>query len=145
MEHGYCNIFCLEMHHLIQLLLQKVVSNIVIAFQNVLIIWKDVRDHPLSTYAKVSKKLTFLTPWYAQVRVRIRGFRNVSFSENFAYALNRWTLISLVKIRIFADLNSSQAEGYFDANKKQKRIFIGWYRTDLVFFWKHVFAVSKII
>ena len=32
------------------------------------------RDHSFSTYAKFSKKLTFLT--------------NVSFSENFAYVLN---------------------------------------------------------
>ena len=38
--------------------------------------------HSLSTYAKVSEKLTFLTPQYAHVRVRIRGlemfvFRNI--------------------------------------------------------------------
>ena len=26
-----------------------------------------IRGHPLSTYAKFSEKLTFLTPWYAQV------------------------------------------------------------------------------
>ena len=29
-------------------------------------------DHPFSTYAKFSEKLTFLTPRYAHVRVRIR-------------------------------------------------------------------------
>ena len=31
----------------------------------------DISDgsHPLSTYAKFTKKLTFLTPWYAHVRV----------------------------------------------------------------------------
>ena len=34
-----------------------------------------VRGHPLSTYAKFSKKLTFLTP------------------ENFAYVLNGWAQI----------------------------------------------------
>ena len=33
----------------------------------------NIRGHPLSTYAKFSEKLTFLTPWYAHVRVRIRG------------------------------------------------------------------------
>ena len=33
----------------------------------------DARCHPLSTYAKFSKKLTFLTLWYAHLRVRIRG------------------------------------------------------------------------
>ena len=31
------------------------------------------RDHSLSTIAKFSEKLTFPTPWYAHVRVRIRG------------------------------------------------------------------------
>ena len=29
--------------------------------------------HPFSTHAKFSEKLTFLTPRYAQVRVRLRG------------------------------------------------------------------------
>ena len=46
------------------------------------------RDHPFSTYAKFSEKLTFVTPRYAHVRVRIMGVRNVSFSENFAYVVN---------------------------------------------------------
>ena len=32
-----------------------------------------VRGHPFSTYAKFSENLTFLTPWYAHVRVRISG------------------------------------------------------------------------
>ena len=32
-----------------------------------------IGDHPFSTYAKFSEKLTFLTPWYAHERVRIRG------------------------------------------------------------------------
>ena len=34
-----------------------------------------IRGHSLSTYAKFSEKLTFLTPWYAHVRVRIRGLK----------------------------------------------------------------------
>ena len=32
-----------------------------------------LRGHPLVTYAKFSEKLTFLTPRYAHVRMRIRG------------------------------------------------------------------------
>ena len=32
-----------------------------------------VRDHSFSTYVKFSEKLTFFTPWYVHVRVRIRG------------------------------------------------------------------------
>ena len=43
--------------------------------------------HPLTTYAKFFEKLTFLTPWYALVRV-YQGVRNVSFSENFACVRN---------------------------------------------------------
>ena len=31
-----------------------------------------IRYYPFSAWAKLSKKLTFLTPWYAQVSVRIR-------------------------------------------------------------------------
>ena len=34
---------------------------------------KHLWDHSFSTYAKFSEKLTFLTPWYAHVRVHIRG------------------------------------------------------------------------
>ena len=46
--------------------------------------WSSVRDYSFSTYAKFSKKTTFLKPWYAHVRV--------SFSENFANVLNKWFL-----------------------------------------------------
>ena len=35
-------------------------------------------------HAKFSEKRTFLNPWYAHVRVSIRGVRNVRFSENLA-------------------------------------------------------------
>ena len=44
------------------------------------------RGHPLSTDQKFAENLIFLTPWYANVRVRIRRVKNVSFSEIFAYA-----------------------------------------------------------
>ena len=33
---------------------------------------------------KIFQKLTFPNPWYAHVRVRIWGIRNVKFSEDFA-------------------------------------------------------------
>ena len=45
------------------------------------------RDHLLSTCVKFSEKLTFLTLWYAHV-----GVRNINFSENSAYTLNKWSL-----------------------------------------------------
>ena len=37
--------------------------------------------HPLSTYAKFSKKLTFLTPLIRTRRCAYQGVRNVSFSK----------------------------------------------------------------
>ena len=46
------------------------------------------RDHSFSTFAKFSKKLTFLNPWYA---------RNVSFSGNFANVLNKWYHMKEIK------------------------------------------------
>ena len=39
------------------------------------------RNHPLNTYAKFSEKLTFLTPWYAHVRARIRGSEMLVFRK----------------------------------------------------------------
>ena len=42
--------------------------------------------HLLSTHANIYEKLTFLTLWCAY-----QGAKNVSFSENFAYVLNRWS------------------------------------------------------
>ena len=41
-----------------------------------------LRSRPLSTYAKFSRKLTFLTPWYART-CAYQGVKNLSFSENF--------------------------------------------------------------
>ena len=42
---------------------------------------KFARGHPLSRYAKSSEKLTFLTPWYAHVRVRIKGLEMSAFRK----------------------------------------------------------------
>ena len=39
----------------------------------------EIRGHPLSTYAKFSEKLTFQSPWYAHVCVRIRGLEMLVF------------------------------------------------------------------
>ena len=52
-----------------------------------------LRDHPFSTYAKFSEKLTFLTPLIRTRMCAYQGVRNVSFSENFVYVLNGWTLL----------------------------------------------------
>ena len=43
--------------------------------------------HSFSTCAKLSQKLTFLSP---DTQIRGREVRNVSFSENVAYVLNEW-------------------------------------------------------
>ena len=39
----------------------------------------EIRGHPLSAYAKSSEKQTFQTPWYVNVRVRIRGVEMLFF------------------------------------------------------------------
>ena len=39
------------------------------------------RVHPLSTYAKYSEKLTFLTPWHANALVRIRELEMLVFRK----------------------------------------------------------------
>ena len=52
-----------------------------------------------SAYAKFSKKLTFLIPWHAHVRVRIRGKRRYFF-ESFAYVLNKWSLKQSTEVRV---------------------------------------------
>ena len=49
---------------------------------------KTVRDLSFSTYAKLSEKLAFLTPWYAHVDVRAYQVVRNSFSEKFACVLN---------------------------------------------------------
>ena len=47
-----------------------------------------IKDHPFSTYTKLSQNLTFLTPWFI-----IRGLgQNVNFSENFACVLSEWAI-----------------------------------------------------
>ena len=46
------------------------------------------RDYLISTYAKCSEKLTFLTPDTHMYVCVYQGVRNVSFSENFAHILN---------------------------------------------------------
>ena len=43
-----------------------------------------------STYAKFSKKLRFLTPWYAHT-CAYQGVRVIIFSENFAYIVKGWS------------------------------------------------------
>ena len=48
---------------------------------SVILCGKVNRGHPLSTYAKFSEKLTFLTPWYAHLRVRIRGLEMLDFEN----------------------------------------------------------------
>ena len=66
----------------------------VVGFEIPISPWKFIRGHPLSTYAKFSEKLTFLTSWYAHVRV-------CSFSENFAYVLNGRFQYRLIHLKLF--------------------------------------------
>ena len=68
-------------------------SNIYIFSGESTVIWiqrKDLseRDYPFSTYAKISEKLTFLTPLICTCTCAYQGVRNVTFSENYAYVLH---------------------------------------------------------
>ena len=48
-----------------------------------------LRDRPLNTYEKFSEELTFLTAWYAHVRVRIRGLEMLVFRKMlFTYLID---------------------------------------------------------
>ena len=50
------------------------------------------RGHSFNTYAKFSKKLTFLTPSIRLRTCAYQGVRNVNCSEKFsAYVLNEWS------------------------------------------------------
>ena len=49
---------------------------------------KKLRDHPFSTHAKISEKITFHTPHFLHKYTCYQGVRNVIFSEIFAYVLN---------------------------------------------------------
>ena len=68
-----------------------------------------LRNHSFSTYTTFFKELALLTPWYAQVRVRIRGYEMLVFRENFAYVLNEGSLNwwKLLKIWLFLVANFS--------------------------------------
>ena len=48
------------------------------------------RDHSFRTCAKFSEKLTFLSPWYANVRVRIRGWKMLTFWKIFSDVPSEW-------------------------------------------------------
>ena len=60
-----------------------------------------LRDHSFSMYAKFSEKLTFFTPWYARVSVRIMGQEMLVFLENFAYVLNEWSQMRNYFLKFF--------------------------------------------
>ena len=80
-------------------------------------------DHPFSTFPKFSEKLTFLTPWYAHVRV-YQGLRNASFSESFGNVLNKWSLCKLfLCVYQFLSIKHRKYEELYEAisrfNKEQ--------------------------
>ena len=83
--------FCNAYEHHLRLL--KYFPSVYVSFERPWFsYYSSIRDHSFSKYAKFSQKVTFLTPWYASVRVQIMGVRNVSFWENFAHAINEWLL-----------------------------------------------------
>ena len=108
--------------------------NIVLKWDNVLIVvlicTQTPRDHPLSTYAKYSKKLTFLTPWYAHVRVCIRRLEMLVFRKILRTDLMndpQWICIEVIPIQyLLVKLqewkHESNVWNLFYVNNKENRI-----------------------
>ena len=69
---------------------------------------RDVWGHPLSTYAKFSEELSFLTPLICTRTCAYQGVRNFSFSENFAYVLYGCPLIMTKSWTIIMDILNEQ-------------------------------------
>ena len=70
-----------------------------------------VRNDWISTNAKFSEILTFLSLCYVHIRVRIRGERNASFLEIFAYILNEWFPTKFTPVLPFSSILHFKVEG----------------------------------
>ena len=64
-----------------------------------------ITDRSFSTFAKICKKLTFHTPWYAHARVQ--GIRN---AENIANVLNEWSIAFILHFSLVEDLEAVNLE-----------------------------------
>ena len=64
-----------------------------------------ITDRSFSTFAKICKKLTFHTPWYAHIRVQ--GIRN---AENIANVLNEWFMTFILHFSLVEDLEAVNLE-----------------------------------
>ena len=124
-----------------------------------------VRGHPFGTYAKFSEKLIFQTPWYAQVRVRIRGLEKLVFrkimirdensvkitvhrksADNNIYLNWKYSVTNKWKTGTLRTLIREQNQYQFWAinvfrmikqhNTKQKCQFVNSYKTCLKNCWK---------
>ena len=64
----------------------------------ILIIWISLMGSFISYIRQFSEKLIFLPPdTHTDMSVSYLGVKNVSFSENFAYVRNEWSLFSHIK------------------------------------------------
>ena len=73
-----------------------------------------IKVHPFSRYAKFSEKLTFL-PLDTYTNVLVSGVKNVSFTENFAYVLNGWSLTTSETSQI---LKNDSKESFFEVKSQ---------------------------
>ena len=81
--HYRCHIVLLSVEIINLQLIRKLIILVSQAINNEWDAWLvAIRGHPLSTYAKYSEKLAFLTPWYAHVRVRIRELEIIVFRKS---------------------------------------------------------------
>ena len=65
----------------------------------------------ISTYTKFSEKLKFVTPWYARVRVRIRGFEKSVFRKILLTYLMDDSLAITAKLAIL-DVSEDRGHAY---------------------------------
>ena len=94
-----------------------------------------LRGHPLSTYAKFSEKLTFLTPWYAHVRVRIRGLEMLVFRKILRTHLMDGPL---------CQANLCELINFYFPCKHQKTIVLWWFQRELKLINLHKYLYIRI-
>ena len=92
----------------------------------------DVMDHPFSTYAKFSEKTNISCRLIRTRTCAYQGVRNVSFSENFAFVLNKWSLMSLLEVMWILTQTINKATVYKKNLEMENRIISNVWMTGLL-------------
>ena len=85
--------------------------------------WQGPKGPSIKCVRKIFQK-TFITPWYAQV------VRNISFSENFAYVLDGWHLITMhCHVLLFFQTNLNILDTQRQSSRGVLALQLLWNRT----------------